>query len=315
MVVNIDPYDTPWVTMAPKVECAHTTHEWLQDTLCATNTGGAAEGAAFAALSLTARTRVTNVTQIFRKDIDVSDTQRVLSPYGIQDEYAYQIMKATREIARNIESRVFAASGGSTTGGTGVARVMKNLSDYITTNAYKARSAQIGFDAATTCATLITEERFNRMLEKIYSNGGNPDTVFAGPPHKRMISKFGGAGTNTGGVYPALQINIEAGARSLTRAVNTYVSDFGLINVVLDRWCPVGAMTATTNHTAAAATNGQVFFLERTRNRLAFLRPIKHVPMGKAADSTRGIVAGELTLEALAQKGSGVLRTVANLDV
>jgi hypothetical protein len=71
-----------------------------------------------------------------------------------------------------------------------------------------------------------------------------------------------------------------------------YESDFGLIQVVLDRWVPQGTTaTATTN------SAGRAFFIESSLVRVAFLRPIKHVPLPPSGDSARGMVLGELTLE------------------
>ncbi len=91
MIINIDPYDTPFTTSAPKTQARLTTHEWLNDTLEATSTAGAIEGADHVGVSAAVRTRITNHTQIFRKDISVSRTQRVVLTAGRRDEYAYQL--------------------------------------------------------------------------------------------------------------------------------------------------------------------------------------------------------------------------------
>src|SRR5262252_8035676 len=90
LITNIDPWDTPFYSSAPKVECNHTTHEWLTDTLSATSVAGAIEGADFSADALSNRSRLSNRTQIFRFDILVADTQRAVNPAGVRDEYEYQ---------------------------------------------------------------------------------------------------------------------------------------------------------------------------------------------------------------------------------
>ena len=73
-ITNISPYDTPFVSQAPKVGCRHIYHQWLQDSLAAIGTEpnaltGAVEGADWSLDTTTTPTRVFNVTMILRKDI------------------------------------------------------------------------------------------------------------------------------------------------------------------------------------------------------------------------------------------------------
>jgi hypothetical protein len=324
LVINIDPFDTPWVTMAPKTTCNHVVHEWMQDTLGATATGavtgggvpGAAwpEGADFNAENVSDRTRVQNWTQIFRRDIKVSNTQRAVSPIGVRDEYAYQIMKASKEIARYLEVSVFRASGGSATGAAlTAARLMKVFEDFLTTNSAWMHGTKLGNSASNDSSTAwpVFENEFNTMMQVIYEQGGSPDAVFVSPSVKRQISKYGGnmgvTGTNA---TPELRRVIDAAERRIVRAVNIYETDFGPVQIVLDRWIP----QATNTGSSGTDTRGRMFFLERTRNRLAFLRPIRHVPLPPGGDNTRGFVVGECTLEVLAEKGSGVIKAVNNRD-
>lgn len=320
MVINIDPFDTPFTTTAPKTTASLTTHEWLQDTLPTTSTAGAAEGADFGTPDMSGRSRITNITQIFRQDIQVTNTQRAVRPFGIKDEYAYQIMKATRAIARNIENTVFStAASAAVTGSAGSARTLVGLEGFYTTNAPWARGTALGNSATDSTATSypVLEGDFNAMLELIYTQGGNPDAVYVSPAVKRIVSKYGGARTETGAEastgFLALRRDISAAERRLVRAINVYGSDFGDIQIVLDRWVPQSPQTAAT---AIGAANlvGRMYFVERARNRLAFLRPVKHVPIASVGDATRGIVLGELTLEVLAEKGSGMIKAVSPRD-
>src|SRR5438046_10631971 len=80
LITNIDPWDTPFFSSAPKVQANHVTHEWITDSLNATATGGTVEGADFAVDTLTQRSRKSNICQIFTKHIAVSDTQRQVNP-------------------------------------------------------------------------------------------------------------------------------------------------------------------------------------------------------------------------------------------
>lgn len=310
MVINIDPFDTPLITMAPKVPAKHTTEEWLVDTLAATSTAGRIEGAPFAADSLNAPSRVLNITQIFAKHIAVSETQQVVSPYGFSDTFLYEVMKGTREVMRNMESRCWATTGGSVLGtavvatGTGTARVMKSIADFLTTNKLRVGSTRLGGTGTGASAQQLDEGQFNAMLQIIYGNGGNPGFVFASPAVKRKISGY--ASNVDGGTRPTVFLG--ATERAIGRAINSYLSDFGLVNVVLDRWVPQATNTATDN----IIRTGRVYFLELPRVQIAFLRALKFRRLAADGDRVRGMVIGEATIKVLAEKGSGQLWGVQN---
>lgn len=329
LVINIDPYDTPGVTLLPKTTCSSTLHEWVTDTLDATATatndptatssglGAWPEGADFDERDVTTRTRVSNSTQIFRKDIKVTNTMRALNPFGVADEYSYQIMKAAKDVARNMEVALWrlAASAGST-GGVGMTggRYWKSFEGLLTTNAAFARGTMLSNSASDSSLTSypIRESDFNTMLQRIYTQGGNPDLVFVSPAVKRYISSWGVAtAISAPGIGEReLQATQNVGDRRLARRIDIYSSDFGDIQIVLNRWVPQSPQTGITANGATAMV-GRMFVMERARNRIAFLRPVRHVPLPPGGDSTRGMVVGEATLEALAEKGSGLIKGVS----
>jgi hypothetical protein len=305
-ITNVDPYDTPWVTQAPKVGCNHVYHEWPKDTLGAVTTDGAVEGADWTYDTTTTPTREYNITMILRQDLGISETQRHVNPAGFKDAYAYEIQKATKRLAVKLEKAVFAHTT-SASGASATARQMKSLQDFITTN-----TAFAGAQGSTASAVgsagydgQMCANDFNAMLEKIYVAGGNPEQVYVSPKVKRQISLF-----TTGG--QTQNRNIAAIDKKLVSAIDFYDSDFGLIQIVLDRWVPesTNAATATAN---ATATGGQVFFLQRSMNRLAWLRPMQHMLVGKRGDSVAGLVVGEVTLEVLNEKANGRILSVNNM--
>lgn len=295
LIVNIDPHESPLLSKSPKTVARHTLHEWLTDTLAATSTAGADEGAdfSFSAGNFTARTRENNWTQVFRKDIQVSNTQRAVDPAGVQDEYAYQIMKALKEIGRNVEATFFATV--TTATASGAPRVMKTLENIVTGNSFFVTSTAVGGPGSGT-AFPISESVYNGMLEQIFADGGNPDTVYVNAKAKRQISAFT---TNS-----SVARNIALADRRLINSVDMYESDFGLQQIVLNRWVPQAADSAATT------TGGRAWFIETPMVRVAFLRPIKHVPLPPGGDSARGMVLGELTLEVGNQNACGVLKNV-----
>ena len=321
LITNVDPFDTPWVTQAPKVRAHHTVHEWLTDTLAATSTAGEIEGGdwSMTAGAFTATTRPVrqlNITQIFRKDIGVSETQRAVNPAGFKDAYAYEVQKATKELARNLESSLFATAEFTTSvipvsasGASGTARQFKPFRNWMTASATGSGQTLSGFVAtagwttASASAGVVTVANFNNALERCYLNGGNPEQVYVSPGVKRVISQFTATNQNR---------NIAAVDKKLVAAMDLYDSDFGLIQIVMDRWIPQATNTVTT--TAAADNRGAIFFLERSKNRLAWLRPMAHSLVGKRGDSVAGSVVGEVTLEVLNPLANMVVVAANNIS-
>jgi len=305
MITNIDPWDTPWVTQAPKVECKHVYHEWLKDTLGSVDATGAVEGADYSFESSTTPTREFNITMILRKDIGVTETQRYVNPAGFKDAYAYEIQKATKLLAIKLEKAVFTAVS-TATGASATARQMKNLQDFITTNTAAAGAIGGAVTGAAATAGTLTAADFNRMLRTIYNSGGSPEQVYVSPMVKQQVTNFTVSGQTQ-------NRNIAAIDKKLISAVDFYDSDFGLIQIVLDRWIPEAA---NTTQTAASATDvtGRMFFLQRSMNRLAWLRPMQHFLVGKRGDSVAGIIVGEVTLEVLNEKANGQIKYVNNIN-
>lgn len=276
LVTNIDPWDTPFFSSAPKGRSNSANHNWLCDALAATSTAGYVEGGDFNAADLTPRKRLQNITQIFRKDMVVSDTQRSENPAGVRDEYEYQVMLAMKEIARNIEATVFKISNSSATGavtGTQAGRTMKGI------RGFEGDGLTL-FNASATISTAQIVSAHQTM----HINGADPDTLFLSPANKKTLIDVmvNGANVNVR--------NVAASEAVFIANIDVFESPFGRLAMVSDRFIPTSTATS-----ASAAW----FLGERSKARLAFLRPIQHVPLAKTGDATKGMVRGELTLELL----------------
>jgi hypothetical protein len=327
LITNLDPWDTPWVSQAPKVRATNVTHEWLKDYIPATSTAGAVEGAEFSIDSDTQAVRVPNYTQIFRRDVAATETQRSVNPAGFKDAYAYTVQKATKAIARNIEATVFASTT-MTAGTSATARAMKtfqSLNFFI--SALAQSTAAVSANGASSPTTFVNVRDlgtggsangnllawdFASILETVYSNGGNPDSVFVSPAVKRQIShqlSMPASNSVTGGHNTR---EVMASTNSVHAAVDVYDTDYGLVQVVMSRWVPEATDGVTSTAAAANGYSGVLFALERGMNRLAWLRPVQHVILGKSGDSVRGIVVGEVTLEVLNEKANGYVRGIRN---
>ena len=308
-IILTSPFDTPFLQMAPKVPATQTTEYWIEDTLNATNIGGLLEGRNFGASAVVAPVRKSNHTQIFGKDLQITMTQMHLQSYGFQDAMAHEVRDGVREVMRNIEKKVFAASGASATGSiTPNERLMKTLEDYIISNKYTATSTALGGSTTTqVSATALHEHIFNSLLQKVYEDGGNPDFVFVPPATKRQISSWQGSPTNTSTAAIPTTHNLQQGGSQLGRSITSYLSDFAMLNIVLDRWVPQASNTAADD----TDLSGRLFLLDLARCEVAFLRPVAMVPMATAGDHVRAQITGELTLRVLAQSHMGIITGIS----
>ena len=310
LITLLDPYETPFYSMVQKGTALHTLHEWQTETLQGTATGGGttyAEGAAFSAALINDRTRLTNLVEIFRKDIQVSNTQRAVRPAGIKDEYLHQVQVAIKEIGRDIEGTLLQGAAGSATGTTGALRTMKTLRNFITTNDFTTSSTAVGATGTGFSGTsfAIGEVMFNSVLEQCFLRGGRVDTVFVNGSSKRQISRFG-AGLSGGTAIAQRTIN--QSEKRLIASVDTYDSDFGVVNVVLDRWVGTtegGQFQGTIN------PDNRAFFLQLDAWEIASLRPLKHVPLPPGGDAVRGMILTELTLVSYAERWNANLHGIA----
>lgn len=273
VLVNISPEETPMVSGFKKTKAAGKLHEWMQDELASGADGKVVEGSDATAGTIQARTRVGNYCQINRKAFQVSDSQNApnLQKAGIgSTEYEYQLSKALKEIALDMEVDV--VSGTSAAGDSSTARAARGVLDFTSTN------NETGAAGGST-AEALTESMYNDSLQTIFGTGGNPDTTYCNGFQKRKISAFTGSQTR----------NIEASSKKLIASLDVYESDFGLQRIVLDRHMPTDTVAQ----------------LQKDMWKIAMYRPVKHTPLAKTGSSQKGMVEAEWTLEALAEKSGG----------
>ena len=313
LITLTDPYETPFFSMIQKGTARHVVHEWLTEGLAATATGGGtlyAEGASFSAAGVLGRTRLWNYCEIFRKDIQVSNTQRAVIPAGIKDEYLHQIQLATKEIGRDIEITLFQGAAGSASGSTGALRTMKTLRNFISTNSWTTSSTAIGATGTTFSGTswALGETMFNSTLEQVFLRGGRVDTVFVNGATKRQISRFTAGAMSANAVVGISRRNQDSGGKRLVSAVDTYDSDFGVVSVILDRF--VG-QTEGGSGLGTVNPDNRAFFLQMDSFEISILRPLKHVPLPPGGDAVRGMVLTELTLTSYNEAWSAMVGGIA----
>lgn len=273
LVVNVDYVSTPFYSAIAESQATNTLHQWLVDTYAASADNAQLEGSDMTFTDLSQPTRVTNVVQLFQKNIRVSNTEQRVAHYGMSDPYAFQLKKKMVELARDIEKALVAGTRAS--GDSGTARRMTGAIALITTN-----------KTARNSGTSLSETEFNDILQGIYDSGTdiNVDKAYTGAALKRVISGYTAGSTKF----------TRAEENKLYNTFSVYESDFGVVTVYLEREVPT------------TAGNKGILLVDSSRWRVAYLtdgRP-QHIPLATIGSAKRGMIEAELTLEALNEKSS-----------
>lgn len=283
VIQNIAPWDTHTFSSAPKSSVELTTFEWFTDTLAATATGGTGEGEIISAAARVNRVRRVNNTQIFTVGIDVSDSQIACSPYGITGEYPYQSMLAMRELARNIESRSWINSGFERVTGTEATGANRITASW--------RATGWGTSPTSALNAAITTAAVENLFEVMAREGAKPTNFAVSYGVKADFSQAAQGAGGTSRVF-----NLAATDKRLVTNVTVYEGNFGMLQVIPNLWIPQSTLTAD----ACAAT-----LYEPQRIGVGILRPMKHVPLAKVGESTRGYIVTELGFKLLHASGMG----------
>lgn len=268
-IYNVDYKSTPFTSRIGESAATNTLHSWLQDVYAAPAFNATAESADAVIVDAVEPVRHSNIVQLFRKVITVSDTELAVPHYGMNDPFEYQTQKRMVEIARDIELAVVAGTRAS--GSSGVARQTDGAIALITTN-----------KTAQTSGTCFTESILLNLLSGVYSGGTDEDVdlMLTGPYLKLAIDKFS---TNT-------TRYLDATAFEQALRVDTYMSSFGIHKIVLSRQVPTGG----------------VLGVDTSKWRLAWLvgRRVAIKPLSKTGSSTKALMEGEATVEALNERSS-----------
>jgi hypothetical protein len=120
LVLQLSPTDTPFTSGMMRTKANNTYHEWPEDTLAARGDNAVVEGSSFSYGSLSAPSRIFNVTQILDKTYQVSSTEGWVKGAGINDMFIYQESKALLELTNDVEHAFI--RGSRATGNASTAR-------------------------------------------------------------------------------------------------------------------------------------------------------------------------------------------------
>lgn len=287
VIYRIAPTETPFMSGIGKGKAKNTLHEWQTQDLAAAGNNAQIEGDDATADAATPTARPNNRTQISRKTVIVSGTQEQgMDPAGRKSELAYQISLKGLEMKRDME---FALTQNTTavTGAAATARQLRGLEGWVASNNDLGATGVAPNPGTNTApvdgtARAFTEAQLKNVIQLSWAQGGNPNVIMLGGTQKQTFSTFTGSSTR-----------FDKGEdKTVTAAVDVYISDFGTLKAVPNRF--QRARTA--------------FVLEMGRWKTAFLRPMSTTALAKTGDAEKRMLICEYTLEAGQEKSGGAIR-------
>lgn len=292
VIYNISPEETPFISNISRENVKNTYFEWQTDALAAASSSNAAlEGddiSSFQAVSPTSR--VGNYTQISTKNVIISGTLEAVDKAGRRSELTYQLAKMGSELKRDMESALL-ANQAAVAGNTTTARRTAGLPAWLTSNTnFGTGGADPTVGSTPTAARTdgtqraFTEALLKDVIAEVWTSGGTPKMLMVGAFNKQAASAFSGIATKFRDVPAGQQAQIIG-------AADVYVSDFGTVNIVPNRF----------------QRARDAFVVDPEYASLAILRPIQQTELAKTGDAEKRLMLVEYGLKVSNQAAHGIV--------
>ena len=288
MIHNITPEETPFYTKCRKTKASNTYTEWQTDSLRASAANAHIEGDDTTADARTATTRLGNYTQIFKNAVTVPDTDEGLDKAGRNREIAYHSLKIAKEQKLDIEKALF-DNNARVAGNATTARELAGVPAWLTTNTTfganeGADPTGDGTDARTDETTTLEafdQAHFDTVMQSIWENGGNPDTVYLSAFQMNLALGFTGNNNQ--------RSTVQGGDKKVIKSLAVYVTPWGTVEFLPSR----------------ENRSRDVFIMQDDMWEVAVLRGTKNKELAKTGDNTKRQIVTELTLCAKNEAASG----------
>ena len=291
IITNIAPEETPYMSNIGRESISNSLFEFQSDTLAAAAANKQIEGDDVASFdAVTATVRLQNYAQISRKTIILSATEEVVNKAGRRSELAYQIAKRSAELKRDQEFTMLNGAVAAA-GSTSTARGTASLGAWVKTNVDKQTDGTNPSyttlpNSARTDGTVrtFTETILKNVIQQVWAAGGTPKILMTGPVNKQRVSGFAGIASS--------RFNINGGEKpaTLIGAVDVYVSDFGNVSVIANRF----------------QRERDAWVLDPEYAKMVVLRPYQQVELAKTGDAEKRMLLVEWGHKVLAENAHGL---------
>jgi len=295
IISNISPTQTPFLSNIGTSSTTQTQFDWQTDSLAAAAANAHIEGDDTAATAQTPTVRYVNYTQIYKKIFTVSGTANAVKAAGRKKEVSYLMAKNGKELKRDQE-KSFTGTNVAVAGNSTTARVTASLDSWLFTNDTNGTSGTaytITGGVPVTARTDGTDRPWTETLLKEallaqYNSGGEVSMLMVSPAKKQETSSFPGIAD--------IRVNANgAKASVIIGAVDIYVSDFGNVDVVPNRFMPTDL----------------AYLIDPSMAKKRVLRPYFTEELAKTGDAVKMHMIEEAGLEVTNEAAHAVVRDLS----
>jgi hypothetical protein len=287
-IYNIDPFDTPIMSMARRRNAKNRTFDWQTENLPVVDPNNAQlEGFENVRGASTPTVRLTNVAQISKRDATVTGSQEAADAAGKGSELGHQMAMASKILKSDMETILCSRQARDDGADTTTARKTEAIGHWLGRARDKlgaAAGAVVGvttplptlatdaFPAVAGASQVaVTEQMIGDAMQKAYTNGASPDNLVVPPAIKRTISTFEGRASS----------QILIGKTEVVATVDIIATDFGRIKVMPSRWIPTDVS----------------YILDADFLAVAFYRNFRTTPLAKTGDAETRMILCEWGVE------------------
>lgn len=295
---SLTPTDTPAIALMGERSADNSYFEWTETDLAAVDESNrVAEGEGSPGNDApTNDVRKGNYTQLSDKVVEISSRSQAVKGAGnrqrMNRQVAFKMKELKRDMAKMLLNNVAASAGSS-----GTASQTAGLPAFLTSNVDRGATGANGTtsgtgeagypNAAATDGTqrAITETILKSVIADCWDAGAEPSVVLCGSSVKQTISTFTGNATR----YK------KAEDQKLNAAIDVYISDFGELQIVPNRF----------------QRSRDVFVVDPAHIKIAWLQKLNSSNLAKTGHSDRKLLAAEYGLEVSSQKAHGIIADVS----
>lgn len=300
--ISISPMETPFMSAIGRKTVSNTLFEWPVVDLASPAANRVVEGEASPPNdAATNAVRLSNYTQISDKVVEVSDTADSVNGAGDVQTLAKQVAFKLKELKRDMELMLLSNIAGSA-GNASTARQTAGLPAFLRSNVSRGVSGANGTLSGTTAgfpnaaatdgtARALTEDLLKTVIASCWNNGAEPSIVLCGSAVKQKISS-----TFTGS---ATKYQDMTKTKTLSAAIDVYVSDFGTLSIVPSRFLETRTVAAR-----------DVFVLDPNYARIGYLTNVNQKPLARTGHAERRLIACEYGLQVDTEKAHGIIADI-----
>ena len=247
--------------------------------------------------------RVGNHSEIVGKRVEVSTRAQEVNTIAYANELAYQLSQRQSELRRDVDATCL-SNNGSVIGTDIAAGVTAGLAAWLTTVAVdgvgvttnvhrEAGGADGGWDDTDTDSLVapsvpgtvpvaVTEAGIRDVVQSIYEQGGEPDTLMTTPAVKRLISEYLFSSTAKVATITNQQPGGSARERKAQGSIDLFITDFGALALIPNRLQP-----------AYDTGNDIAFILDFAFLEVSFLQGYRTEPLSKTALSDNRFMSAD----------------------